>query len=276
MSADPRMPRRCVLYRAVRIGSGLTLASWFRAEPAAAAPAIPSPAEQKAVGAQASEDVLRKYQQVADGRLRFFRQLAGRLVASLSEADRTAWDYKFYVLASKEVNAFALPGGPVFMLTGLYAQMKTQDALAAVTAHELAHVYRQHWAKAYAKQLQRRRVVAIGTLLAGNKGAALGWGAVIASALRQRYSREEEDEADALGLKDMVAAGYNPQGMIQLFETLQKAGGEGGGPLGGPFLADHPLTSDRIQRTKDRIAQMGPRTFPPLRPLNYDALLRQS
>ncbi len=189
-------------------------------------------------------------------------------MASLSATDRTTWDYKFYVLESREVNAFAVPGGHIFMFTGLYALMKTQDELAAVTGHELAHIYRQHWARAYVKQIQRRRAVALGTLLAGNKGAALGWGAVIATVFRQKFSREEEDEADAYGLKDMVSAGYNPQGMIQLFQLFQAQGGE----KARPFLADHPMTSDRIARTQERIAQMGSRAFPPLRPFDYGSL----
>ncbi len=250
----------------------MVIAPWVFSRPVDAAPALPSPAEQKAVGAKATEDLLKKYQPVKDGRLRFFEGLAKRLVAHLSETDRTTWDYQYYVLDSKEVNAFAVPGGPIFMLTGLLAIMKTEDAVAAVTGHELAHVYRQHWAKAYVKQVQRRRAVAIGTLLAGNKAAALGWGAVTAGVLRQKHSRDDEDEADASGLKDMVTAGYNPEGMLQLFQTLMEKGGNGGGPLGGPFLAEHPLTSDRIARAKERIAQMGPRTYPPLKPFNYDAL----
>jgi predicted Zn-dependent protease len=250
----------------------MVVAPWLFSRPVAAAPALPSPAQQKAVGAKTTEDLLKKYPQVKDGRLRFFERVAKRLVAHLSEPDRTTWDYQYYVLDGKEVNAFAVPGGPIFMLTGLLAIMKTEDAVAAVTGHELAHVYLQHWAKAYVKQLQRRRVVAIGTLLAGNKAAALGWGAVIAGVLRHKYSRDDEDAADAAGLKDMVAAGYNPEGTLQLFQTLMQAGGNGGGPLGGPFLADHPLTSDRIARTKQRIAQMGPRSYPPLKPFNYDTL----
>jgi predicted Zn-dependent protease len=219
-----------------------------------------------------TKEVLKKYPQVKDGRLRFFADLAKRLVAKLPDVDRTTWNYQYYVLNSNEVNAFAVPGGPIFMFTGLLAVMPTVDAVAAVTGHELAHVYRQHWAKAYVKQVQRRRAVVLGTLLAGNKSAALGWGAVISGVLGQKFSRDDEDEADQYGLNDMVAAGYNPVGMVQLFQTLQKSAGSGGGPLGGPFLADHPMTSDRIQRTQQRIAQLGARKYPPLTPLNYPAL----
>jgi len=263
-----RLSRRYVLARALRTGSTLVIPSWLVSKPADAAPALPTPDEQKAVGAQATEEILKKYPQVKDRRLSPFQTVGNRLLKGLPQQYRQTWDWKFYVLETKEANAFAVPGGHVFMLTGLYALMTTEDALAAVTGHELAHVYREHWAKAYVKQQQRRRVVVLGTLLAGNKGAALGWGALLATVFKQKFSREEEDEADALGLNDMVAAGYNPQGMIQLFQIFQAQGGE----RASAFLSDHPLTSDRIKRTQSRIAQMGSRTFPPVKPLNYAAL----
>ena len=268
MCLEHGLPRRRILDRFLRIGVGLAVTPWLLPKPAGAGPALPTPAEQKAVGEKATADILKKYPQVKDGRLRFFQDLARRLVASLPEPDQKTWDYKFYVLESKEVNAFAVPGGPIFMLTGLYAMMKTEDALAAVTGHELAHVYRQHWAKGYVKQVQRRRAVVLGTLLAGNKGAALGWGTLLATVFRQKFSREEEDEADVRGLNDMVAAAYNPEGMLQLFAIFEAQGGANA----RPFLASHPMTSDRIKRTQARIAQMGPRTFPPMKTLNYDSL----
>ena len=267
MCLEHRTPRRRILDRIVAIGVSLAITPWLLVHPAPAAPALPSPTDQKAVGEKSTAEVLSKYPQVQDGRLRFFREIGNRLVASLSATDRTTWDYKFYVLESKEVNAFAVPGGHLFMFTGLYALLKTQDELAAVTGHELAHIYRQHWAKAYVKQIERERAVAIATLLAGNKGAALGWGAVLSTVFRQKFSRQEEDEADAYGLKDMVSAGYNPQGMVMLFRLF-----EAGDEKTIPFLSDHPMTSDRIAHTQERIAQMGSRTYPPVKPFNYGAL----
>ena len=92
------------------------------------------------------------------------------------------------------------------------------------------------------------------------------------NAIGLKFSRGEEDQADAGGLENMVAAGYNPQGMIELFQTLEKVSGNGGS-LGGDFLSNHPLTSDRIKHTEQRIAALkSDRSFPAVTPLNYSSL----
>jgi predicted Zn-dependent protease len=92
------------------------------------------------------------------------------------------------------------------------------------------------------------------------------------SAVGLKFSRGEEDQADEGGLQNLVAAGYNPEGMIQLFNALAKVSGNGGS-IGGDFLSDHPLTSDRIKHAQQRIAEMRRvRSFPPLTPLNYNRL----
>jgi len=142
-----------------------------------------------------------------------------RLVNALPPEDKN-WDFTFHVLEDKTVNAFAVPGGNMFLFTGLYKVMSTDDALAAVTGHEMAHVYRQHWAKAYADEQRRSAAVDVGAVLSGHLLRGLLLGDLISHGLGRAYSRHDEDEADAYGLTDLVAAGYNPQGMVQLFTTL--------------------------------------------------------
>ena len=137
----------------------------------------------------------------------------------------------------------------------------------------MTHVRLQHWAKANTKQ--QERAAGIGLLLGiFHAGRAVQTIAGLAdSAIGLKFSRTEEDQADQGGLANMVAAGYNPQGMIQLFQALEKVSGNGGG-LGGAFLSDHPLTSDRISHTQQRIAALkSQRNFPPLTPLHYSSLL---
>ena len=158
------------------------------------------------------------------------------------------------MIDSKDINAFALPGGNMFMFTGLMDRIKSSSELAAVTGHEMTHVRKQHWASAYAGQ--QKRALGVGVLL-GLSHAGRGVQA-LAGAGEQlyslRFSRSEEDQADAGGLENMAAAGFNLSGMVDLFNTLQQAtGGKSGGP---EFLSDHPLTAERIKRTEDRIAKM--------------------
>ncbi len=234
--------------------------------------AAASPDDQKKIGDQAAAQVLKQYPEVFDGRARHFNAIGQRLVRALSQSDRSTWDFKFHVLDSKTVNAFALPGGNMFMFTGLYQILPTDDALAGVTGHEMTHVRLQHWAKANAKQQERQAGLGLllGLFHAGQAAQTIA--GLADTAIGLKYSRGEEDQADQGGLQNMVAAGYNPQGMIELFQALEKISGNGGS-VGGDFLSDHPLTSDRIKHTQERIASLqSAHAFPPLTPLHYSKL----
>ncbi len=234
--------------------------------------AAASPGDQKKVGDQAAAQVLQQYHEVFDARAKHFNAIGQRLVRALPDSDRSTWDYKFHVLDSPTVNAFALPGGNMFMFTGLYKILPTDDALAGVTGHEMTHVRLQHWAKANEKQQERQAGIGVllGLFHAGQAAQSLA--GLADSAIGNKFSRGEEDQADQGGLQNMIAAGYNPQGMIELFQALEKVSGNGGG-VGGDFLSDHPLTSDRIKHTQERIAALqNAHTFPPLTPLHYSSL----
>ena len=232
-----------------------------------------SPGDQKKIGDQAAAQVLKQYHEVFDNRAKHFSVIGQRLVRALPASDRNAWDFRFHVLDSPTVNAFALPGGNMFMFTGLYKILPTDDALAGVTGHEMTHVRLQHWAKANAKQQERQAGLGLllGLFHAGQAAQTIA--GMADTAIGLKYSRGEEDQADQGGLQDMVAAGFNPEGMIQLFQALEKVSGNGGGGVGGDFLSDHPLTSDRIKHTEERIASLqSTHTFPPLTPLHYSQL----
>ncbi len=233
-----------------------------------------SPDDQKKIGDQAAAQVLTQYPEVFDRRASHFNRIGQRLVRALPEPDRSTWNFRFHVLDSKTVNAFALPGGNMFMFTGLYQILPTDDALAAVTGHEMTHVRLQHWAKANAQQQERQAGLGLLLGIFHASRAAQSIAGLADNAIGLKYSRGEEDQADQGGLQNMVAAGFNPQGMIELFQALEKVSGNGGGGVGGDFLSDHPLTSDRIKHAKERIASLqSAHTFPPLTPLHYSSLL---
>lgn len=214
---------------------------------------MPSVAQQKKVGDQAAEQVLQKYREVHNSQSEELQRVGKRLVDALPARDRNTWAFRFHVIQSPEVNAFALPGGSVFMFTGLMDRITSPDELAAVTGHEMGHVRLQHWARAVASQQERQ--IGLGVVLGLlHANSAIQTIAGLGNSLYNlKYSRSEEDQADAAGLQNMVAAGYNPNGMLDLFHMLQSAAGSGHTPA---FLSDHPLTSDRINRTEQRIRQM--------------------
>lgn len=240
----------------LRFGSGMTAALVGAAysAPAQADLLMPSASEQKKLGQQAEKQMLDKYREVHDERATHFARIGRKLVNALSDKDRETWSYRFHVIESKDINAFALPGGPMFMFTGLMDRVHSDDELAAVTGHEMTHVRKQHWAKAAAKQ--RQREIGLGILLGATR-AGRNWqqaAGLLDAFVGLHYSRSEEDEADAGGLQNMVDAGYDPHGMIDLFQLLQSATGQRGEPPA--FLSDHPSTKDRIRKTQERIDRM--------------------
>jgi beta-barrel assembly-enhancing protease len=266
------LSRRHLLQGALVAGGGLALSLAPMTAAEAQLVARPSAEQQRQVGQEAAKKILTQYRAVNDGRARFYENLGRRLVSALPAAERQKWAWGFTVLESDEVNAFALPGGPTFLFTGLFKRLQTEDALAAVTAHEIAHVAKEHWAKQATKAQERQALLSIGVALLKGKREAVAVAQLADTAIGLKYSRGDEDESDAAGLNYMVGARYNPNGMVQLLTTLQKLGG-GGKSLVGDFLSDHPLTSDRIRKTQERINRLRTaRTFPAMRPLRYNSL----
>lgn len=246
--------RRDLLTKALAGGVTLAALPLLHDEAEAQLFSKPSPQQQIQMGEQAAAQVLQKYPEVKDSRATEFNRVGQKLREALPPADRDTWHFSYRVVQSNELNAFALPGGPMFMFTGLMDRIKSSSELAAVTGHEMTHVRKQHWANAYANQ--QKRSLGLGVLLGVFHAGAVGQ--TIAGVGNQLYSlkfsRGEEDQADAGGLENMVAAGFNPHGMLDLFNTLQQAsGGRSSNPA---FLSDHPLTSERIRNTQKRIAKL--------------------
>lgn len=229
----------------------------------------PSKADQVKLGKRAAED-LRKQDKTkilpsTDERVKVLRKVASRLLSVIDDG-KDPWEYSFDVIDSKEVNAFALPGGPTFFFTGLLDKLSTEDQLAGVLAHELTHVRREHWAYAYADN--QKRALGINLLLIFTKASStVGNIASIGNDLlfNLPFSRKHEKEADEQGLDMMVKAGYNPTGMKQVFEMLSKVSGGSKPP---EWLSDHPDDKNRIKNMQERIDNMH-KTFPPQKPLPW-------
>ncbi|MEZ0325202.1 MAG: M48 family metallopeptidase [Fimbriimonas sp.] len=229
----------------------------------------PSQAEQVKLGLRAAQEVRQKERVLpsSDPRVQTVRRVGQRLLSSMAP-DKAPWEYSFDVIDNKQINAFALPGGPTFVYTGLLDRMKSEDELAAVMAHELTHVRNEHWAYQYRDQQSRNLGLSL-ILILTRANRTVGDLASIGSQLLidLPFSRKHETEADERGYDMMVKAGYNPQGMVDLFTTLQRSSGGGKAP---EFLSSHPSDSNRIAKIQSRIRQANTNSYPALRPLIYN------
>lgn len=176
-----------------------------------------------------------------------------------SNTDRPHLPWQFRVLNSDEVNAFALPGGFVYITKGLLFKLENEAQLASVLGHEVGHVAHRH----SVQQIQRTQFVQGGALLAGIFGGGLAGQAtnIAASLALMRYSRGQEREADVSGLQYMAKEGYQPEAIVETMEILQKEAGNRGGL---DFFSTHPsagnrkeFLSEQIDRRYDAVATQG-------------------
>ena len=155
-----------------------------------------------------------------------------------------------------EVNAFSIPGGHVYVNRGLIQQADKADMLAGVLAHEISHVVARHVIQ---QMVQQQQINLVGSILLGQNPGALQTllAQVLAGGVLARFSRADEKEADELGLRFMTAAGYNGQGMLDMFQKLLSL--EQGQPNAvEKFFLDHPLTQDRIKDIQARVRSLPP------------------
>ncbi len=201
------------------------------------------------MAAQVESQVKIVHDPVAEG---YVARVGERIHAATPLANRP---FTYHIVDDPSVNAFSIPGGHVYVNTGLLAQADRVDMLAGVLAHETAHVVARH----VIKQVEQQQAIgAIGSILLGQNPGALQQivAGVIAGGAMARFSRADEKEADDLGLQYMATAGYDPHGMLDMFQKLLSL--EKGRPGAVErFFQDHPLTQDRINDIQNRINKMG-------------------
>jgi beta-barrel assembly-enhancing protease len=212
------------------------------------------------LGREAAAQVEQQMPVVRDAQLNEYVQQIGRKLTSAPEADK--YPYTFKVINDPSINAFALPGGPTFVHTGLIKAADNEAQLAGVMAHEIAHVALRHGthqaSKANAIQLP---AMILGGVLGGGGGmlgqlTQLGIG-LGANSVLLKFSRDAERDADRLGARLMSHAGYNPLEMARFFEKLQAQGGSGG----PAFLSSHPDPGDRVSIVQEEISFMPRRNY---------------
>jgi len=167
--------------------------------------------------------------------------------------------YKFHVIQSREINGFSIPGGHVYITTGLL-RMANDTELASVLAHEVGHIVARHSLKTLKKSQEYDDIAkSLGELtgVAGDIGRDLGvsLGRIVAQGFLTIHSRDEEREADFLGVRGMARANFDPQGMVTMFQKLQRVEAQNSSLLGSLF-SDHPDVAERIENTQYEIARM--------------------
>jgi predicted Zn-dependent protease len=183
--------------------------------------------------------------------LAYVTSVGERIHRATPLADRP---FHFYIVNDPSVNAFALPGGHVYVNSGLIAQADHVNMLAGVMAHEISHVVARH---SIQQMQQAQGINVLGSILLGQNPSALQsiLAQVVAGGAMARFSRADEKQADDLGLGYMVAAGYDPHGMLDMFQKLASL--EQSSPSAvEKFFLDHPVTADRIKDISNRISQM--------------------
>ena len=208
------------------------------------------PTDDVKLGRQAAAEAEQQFPLLRDSEVNAYVERVGqRLVASIpAEFQHSEFRYYFKVINASDINAFALPGGPMYVNRGMIEAAHTEGEMAGVMAHELSHVALRH-GTAQATKAQKYGLLAGilgvgGAILGGPAGAAAQIGSQGVGVYFLKFSREYETEADLLGARIMANAGYDPRDLANMFRTIEAQGGGGG----GGFLSDHPSSANRYAR----------------------------
>lgn len=213
--------------------------------------------EEWQLGQQLSQEVESQVRLNNDPAVNAYVRQLGQSIVAQSAPPFNQLPWQFHVVQDDAINAFAIPGGHVYVNTGLIKNADNAAELAGVMAHEIAHVLARH----STQQLSRQYGLSmIASLVLGQNPSQLAAIAaqIVGTGAMARFSREAEAEADAIGIQAMAAAGYNPIAMATMFEELLAHRQSQPGRV-AQFFSSHPLTEDRIRQARKRAAQLGER-----------------
>jgi predicted Zn-dependent protease len=250
--------------KALRFSAWLVLAAVLHSAPSAAQTRIRpgfnlfTVQQDVQVGAQSASEIERRVPIVRSGYPAVYVERVGRRLAA--QAPGADYPYRFRIANLSDVNAFALPGGYVYVHRGLIEQVRTEGELAGVIAHEIAHVALRHpTSQASKAYVTRAGFGLLGSLLGDGRQNTVGGimnavGGVGMNALFLKYSRNAETQADVVGAQIMARAGYDPNEMANFFAYLERQSSQRPS-LFGRFLSDHPPPANRASRVR-REAQL--------------------
>ncbi|MFV0304734.1 MAG: M48 family metalloprotease [Moheibacter sp.] len=181
---------------------------------------------------------------------RYLVDSIGESIVRNSIAAQSQYPFEFHLLADQQtVNAFALPGGQIFITEGLLGRLESIDQLAGVLGHEVGHVIARHSAQQMAKQELTQGIAGAAGVAGGDYNSQY-YAQVVANMVNMKYGREDELESDELGVRFMVESGYNPEALIGVMDILEAASGGGSVP---EFQSTHPSPENRRQKIRSLI-----------------------
>jgi predicted Zn-dependent protease len=209
--------------------------------------------DEIALGRQAQQQIRAEVPQLNDGAVNSHVSSIGRRLAAHATGPR--YPYSFSVANYREINAFALPGGPVWVHRGAIAAAQNEAQLASVLAHEVAHIAQRHAADQITKGLVANGLLGLLGAVLGNDGgarAAQVAAQVLAGGYMLKFSRDDEREADRVGARIMRQAGWDAREMIAFMEILRRQQGRDPNSV-EVFLSSHPAASDRAARLRSEL-----------------------
>jgi len=212
------------------------------------------------LGQEAAAQVRKQMTVIHDPTVTAYVNAVGKRLMASQEARASGFPYTFQVVADPSINAFALPGGPMFINTGLLKAVDNEAQLAGVMGHEMSHVILRHGTN----QASKANLIELPAMLAGQMAgssmlgqlAEVGIG-VGANSVLLKFSRTAESQADLMGSHLMAEAGYDPLQMAKFFEKLNAQGGSGG----LQFLSDHPNPGNREKAIQQEAARLPEQTY---------------
>lgn len=174
----------------------------------------------------------------------------GKRIVQKSVAAQSNYPFQFYVLAdNRTVNAFALPGAPIFITEALLTRLENEDQLAGVLGHEIGHVIARHSAQQMSKQELTQGIVGAATMATGDMNSAQ-YAQLVGNMINMKYGRADELQSDELGVKFMLQSGYNPKELIHVMDILEEASGGSNVP---EFQSTHPSPANRRAKIEEAI-----------------------
>ncbi len=217
-----------------------------------------SPEQEIAMGLQSAPQMAAEFGgEYNDPKVQNAIKAIGKKLVQSTNAAKSPYQFEFHVLADPEtVNAFALPGGQIFITIGLLKRLETPDQIAGVLGHEIGHVINRHSAEHIAKQGLLQGVVQGVVMGASGDGSGMGTAQIaqyVGSMINMKFGRDDELESDKYGIHYMFESGYKPEQMIRVMEILEEATG---GRKQSEFASSHPSPENRIVKIKEEIAKL--------------------